>query len=106
MALPRLGNIAASASFRIAAATQRGKPREMPTDPYISFRFRAEIDSLQVSGFSEVTGLAFESEVQTFREGGDNLQEAQLPGPTKFPSRLVMKRGLADADRYGLGIRK
>ena len=47
MALPRLGNLVASASFRIAAATQRGKPREMPTDPYVSFRFRAESTDTQ-----------------------------------------------------------
>ena len=67
-------------------------------DPYASFRFRAEIDGLQVSGFSEVTGLALETDVETFREGGVNFHEQQLPGPTKFPSRLVLKRGLADAD--------
>jgi len=51
-----------------------------------------------VSGFSEVTGLTFETEVETFREGGVNAHEWQLAGPTKFPSRLVLKRGLADAD--------
>jgi phage tail-like protein len=57
-----------------------------------------EIDSLVVSGFSEVTGLTFETEVETFREGGENAHEWQLAGPTKFPSRLLLKRGLADAD--------
>lgn len=75
-----------------------GQPsRSIAQDPYASFRFRAEIESLQVSGFSEVTGLAFETEVQTFREGGVNLHDHQLTGPTKFPARLVLKRGLADA---------
>jgi phage tail-like protein len=51
-----------------------------------------------VSGFSEVTGLTFETNVETFQEGGENSHEVQLAGPTKFPSRLVLKRGVADAD--------
>jgi phage tail-like protein len=67
-------------------------------DPYASFRFNAEIDALPVSGFSEVTGLTVETNVETFREGGLNFHEHQLAGPTKFPSRLILKRGLADAD--------
>ena len=72
--------------------------RGLDKDPFASFRFRAEIDGLQVSGFSEVTGLAFESDVQTFQVGGVNTHEWQLNGPTKFPSKLTLKRGLADAD--------
>ena len=79
-------------------ALERNPARGIDKDPYVSFRFRAEIDSLLVSGFSEVTGLTFETEVETFREGGVNAHEWQLAGPTKFPSRLVLKRGLADAD--------
>lgn len=67
-------------------------------DPYAAFRFHAKIDSLVVSGFSEVTGLTFETEITTFREGGVNTHEWQLAGPTKFPSKLILKRGLADAD--------
>ena len=77
-----------------AAESARG----LDKDPFASFRFRAEIDGLQVSGFSEVTGLAFESEVQTFQVGGVNTHEWQLNGPTKFPSKLTLKRGLADED--------
>src|SRR6266571_6054779 len=79
-------------------ALERNPARGIDKDPYVSFRFRAEIDSLLVSGFSEVTGLTFETEVETFREGGVNAHEWQLAGPTKFPSRLILKRGLADAD--------
>jgi phage tail-like protein len=82
----------------MAAGGKRGPVRSINNDPYTSFRFTAEIDGVPVSGFSEVTGLTLETNVETFREGGDNFQEHQLPGPTKFPSRLVLKRGLADAD--------
>lgn len=72
--------------------------RSIGKDPYISFRFRVEIDSLEAAGFHEVTGLALETDVETFREGGENFYEQQLPGATKYPSKLVLKRGLADAE--------
>jgi phage tail-like protein len=69
-------------------------------DPYASYRFKVEIDGIQVSGFSEATGLAIETDVETFREGGVNAHETQIPGPTKFPSKLILKRGLADPDLW------
>jgi len=85
-----------------------GEPRSQPAarnmiqDPYVTYRFNAVIDyrgdRRVVSGFSEISGLAFETEVETFREGGENTYEQQLAGPTKFPSRLLLKRGLADGE--------
>ena len=67
-------------------------------DPYLAFRFMVEIDGLQVGGFNEVSGLALETTVETFQEGGVNAYERQLAGPTKFPSKLSLKRGLADVE--------
>ena len=67
-------------------------------NPYLSFRFRIEIEGLEVCSFNEVTGLAAETEVESFREGGLNLHERQLAGPTKWPSKLVLKRGMADIE--------
>jgi phage tail-like protein len=52
-----------------------------------------------IGGFSDVTGLGAENEVETLRVGGMNNTEVQLPGPVKFPSRLVLKSGLADERR-------
>jgi phage tail-like protein len=69
------------------------------TDPCLSFRFRVEIDQLEVASFSEVSGLGFETEVETFREGGENGCERQLPGPSKQAARLSLKRGVGDWDR-------
>ena len=67
-------------------------------DPYSAFRFSVEITGeAKVGGFNEVSGLVFETDVQTLRVGGINGYEQQLPGPSKFPSRLVLKRGLGDA---------
>ena len=67
-------------------------------DPYLAYRFKVEINSQLVGGVNEVTGLALETSVETFQEGGVNSYERQLAGPTKFPSKLVLKRGLGDAD--------
>lgn len=65
-------------------------------DPYGHFTFLVEIDGVTVAGFTEVTGLASEVEVMTYREGGE-VRVRQLPGLPKFP-RLVLKRGFT-ADR-------
>lgn len=67
-------------------------------DPFLTFNFTVEIHGLVVAGFNDVSGLAVETEVETFREGGLNSQEQQLPGATKVPTRLTLKRGLTDAD--------
>jgi phage tail-like protein len=67
-------------------------------DPYAGFAFLVEIDGLLVGGFSEVTGLQVETEVEEYREGGVNEFVHRLPGPTRHPSNLVLKRGLTDVD--------
>src|SRR6266478_3909720 len=70
-------------------------PRE-PYDPFMSFRFRVRRHGRLIGGFSDVTGLGAETEVQTLRVGGLNDAELMLAGSTKYPSRLVLKRGLGD----------
>jgi phage tail-like protein len=67
------------------------------TDPYAAFRYAVEIEQIVVGGFSEIGGLAFESDIEAFREGGNNDSERQLVGAIKAPSRLVLRRGLGDA---------
>ncbi|WP_224754069.1 phage tail protein [Paenibacillus terricola] len=66
-------------------------------DPLGSFRFRVEIDGLVVGGFSEVTGLQLETEVETYREGGANAFAYKLPKTTSSPN-LVLKRGMTYSD--------
>jgi len=68
----------------------------IPRDPYSAFRFTILIDGQNKGGFNEVSGLVFEMDVQTLRVGGINDYELQLPGPSKFPSRLILKRGMGD----------
>ncbi len=69
--------------------------RNIVEDPYLSFRFIVIIDGVPVAGFNEASGLTFETEVETFREGGLNTHEQQLFGPSKCPEKLVLKRGLS-----------
>lgn len=78
-------------------ATQ-GKAKSGRHDPWLAFAFSVEIDQRRVAGFSEVSGLAIETEIETLRVGGLNSSEWQLPGPAKFPARLVLKRGMGDID--------
>jgi phage tail-like protein len=68
--------------------------RLLNVDPYASYRFNAVIDGLKVAGFNEVSGLSFESEIETFREGGANAHVRQLAGPFKSSGNLTLKRGL------------
>ena len=65
-------------------------------DPYLSFNFLVEIKGLVVGGFSEVSGLRAEIEVKDYREGGVNDYMHKLPGPTRYPSNLILKHGIAD----------
>jgi phage tail-like protein len=67
-------------------------------DPYVSFAFLVEIDGATVGGFTDVTGLQVEIETHDYREGGVNEYMHKLAGPARYPSNLVLKHGLMDAD--------
>ena len=81
-----------------------GPSRAAGPGPFASFRFAVQIGDAKkderVCGFSEASGLVIETDVETIREGGVNTHEIQLAGPSKFPSRLVLKRGLAEAELW------
>jgi len=64
-------------------------------DPYMSFKFRVEIDGITVAGFSDVTGLQFETETESIEEGGVNNFVHILPKRTKRQN-LVLKHGITD----------
>lgn len=67
-------------------------------DPYMSFNFFVEIEGLIVGGFSEVSGLQIETAVEEYKEGGQNEYVHKLPGPARYPSNLILKRGLTDIE--------
>jgi phage tail-like protein len=65
--------------------------------PYLNARFRVEIGSLVVAGFSDVSGLQVELETEDYREGGRNDFVHKLPKVIKCPN-LILKRGVTDSD--------
>jgi phage tail-like protein len=65
-------------------------------DPYLSYKFRVEIDSLIVGGFSEVSGLQVETETEDRREGGVNDFVHKLPKGSK-QANITLKRGITES---------
>lgn len=65
-------------------------------DPFGGFNFAVEIEGLVAGGFSEVSGLQVEIEVHEYREGGMNQFIHKRAGPAKYPSNLVLKKGMTD----------
>jgi len=66
-------------------------------DPVLAFCFAVEISGLLVAGFSEVSGLQAETEVQEYREGGVNGYVHKRAGPVKYASNLTLKKGITDS---------
>jgi len=66
-------------------------------DPYAAYNFLIEIEGIITGGFSEVTGLDIETEVEYIKEGGANDIEYKLPKGTKY-SNITLKRGITDFD--------
>jgi len=66
-------------------------------DPYGAFNFLVEIEGIIAGGFTEVSGLTIQTEVETVREGGVNDFEYKLPKGTTYTD-LTLKHGLTDLD--------
>lgn len=84
------------------------------TDPYVGFRFRVELESLIVGGFSEVSGLGVELETEPYEEGGVNHFTHTLPTRLNH-SNVTLQHGVTDSEelwewmdaaRYGTINRK
>ncbi len=68
-------------------------------DPYSAFRFLVEIEGIIAGGFTDVSGLSVQTEVDSIREGGVNDFEYKLPRGTKYTD-ITLKRGLTDWELY------
>jgi phage tail-like protein len=70
-------------------------------EPYRNFNFRVEIEGVAVADFSEVDGLASETEVIEYRTGSmPGTGSLKLPGRTRY-SNVVLRRGLTrDAELW------
>jgi len=68
------------------------------SSPYSSYNFIVIIDGARIGGFSEVSGLATETEVVEYREGSDpNAAPKKIPGLHKV-SDITLKRGIIAGD--------
>jgi len=65
-------------------------------DPLRNFRFRLEIDGLQLAGFSDVAIGATVTETIDYREGTDPPHVRKLSGLTKY-GNITLKRGITDS---------
>ncbi|HBL31046.1 MAG TPA: phage tail protein [Acidobacteria bacterium] len=89
-----------SALGRNAAVTLGANLLGVRSDPHVAFNFFVEIEGLIIGGFSEVSGLQVETVVQEYTEGGQNEYVHKLPGPTRYPSNLILKRGLTEIETF------
>lgn len=62
-------------------------------DPAVAFRFTVRFDNLPPGGFSDCTGLAMETEVLDYREGGVNTHVWKFATRSR-QSNLTLKRGI------------
>ncbi|MFB2772420.1 phage tail protein [Pelatocladus sp. BLCC-F211] len=68
-------------------------------DPYMAYNFAVEIGGVVVGGFSEVSGLSSEIELEPYEEGGLNGYVHKFPKHTTYPN-LVLSRGLVNIDLF------
>ena len=62
-------------------------------DPYRTFNFQLEIDSVPLGAFSEASGLTAEGDAVDYREGTDQQQNVRkLTGLRKY-TNITLKRG-------------
>jgi phage tail-like protein len=72
-------------------------PGARPREPFMTFNFAVEIEGLLVGGFTEVSGLESQIEVEPYREGGVNGFVHQLPGSASC-ANVVLRHGLTATD--------
>ncbi len=65
-------------------------------DPFRGYNFIVEIDNTNVAGFSEASGLTFDTDPVEYREGNEQtLHVRKLTGLRKF-ANINLKRGFTD----------
>jgi phage tail-like protein len=66
-------------------------------DPYVNFRFRLELNNVQVAGFAECSGLSMETKVFEYNEGGRNETTLKFPETTTY-GNITLKRGITQSN--------
>ncbi len=87
--------------------------RPLNSDPLRNFRFHVQINHPTIAsypkiGFMSCSGLAIQSEVIPYREGGNNTTTRKMPGQTDF-GPIGLSRGMMAAPvkgGTGVGVRE
>ena len=66
-------------------------------DPYLAYNFVVEIDGIVVAGFTDVSGLSIETQVERKTFGGENHKEYTFLTQTKY-SDITLKHGITNDD--------
>ena len=65
-------------------------------DPYRNFKFRVEIEGIQVAGFADATIPDSTTKSVDYREGTDLPHQRKLSGLTEYAS-ITLKKGITDS---------
>jgi phage tail-like protein len=66
-------------------------------EPYLAFNFVVEIDGITVAGFTDVSGLSIETQVERKTFGGENHREYTFITQTKYTD-ITLKHGITSDD--------
>jgi len=75
-------------------STNSNKASVNSYDPFVNYRYRVEIDGIEVMGFSSVSELSNETKTFSYKEGGLNNYEHKLPNGTSY-SNITLEHGLS-----------
>jgi phage tail-like protein len=73
-------------------------------DPFTSFNFIVDIQGMR-AGFSEVGGLATETDIAEYREGNEDITMRKIPAKRKY-TNLTFKRGFTNSKDLWLWRKK
>ena len=80
-----------------AAVNLATKALGVRLDPYSAYNFLVEIDGIIAGGFTEVSGMSIQTEVERKMFGGENDREYTFIKSTKYTD-ITLKHGLTDLD--------
>lgn len=80
-----------------SAATQSANLPDVRLDPYMGYNFLVEIGGILGGGFTTVSGLESQVELESYQEGGVNGFVHQFPGQVTYPN-LILTHGVTDLD--------
>lgn len=65
-------------------------------DPYVTFRYKVEIDGVTVGHFFEASGLNVTTDIEEYKEGGENFMVHKLMSTTKS-GNITLKQGMTSS---------